>query len=58
MIGEDGVEGVDLQAKDVVQIVKVVQVLGHEVLQPIEAPMAVKHKKACKKVGRVRVSMG
>ena len=40
VIGEDGVERVDLQAEDVVQVVQVVQVLGHQVLEPIEASMA------------------
>ena len=40
VIGEDGVERVDLQAEDVVQVVQVVQVLGHQVLEPIEASVA------------------
>ena len=42
MICEDRVERVDLEAEDVVQIVEVVQVLGHEVFEPIEASMAEK----------------
>ena len=40
VIGEDGVERVDLQAEDVVQVVQVVQVLGHQVLEPIQASVA------------------
>ena len=40
VISEDGVERVDLQAEDVVQVVQVVQVLGHQVLEPIEASVA------------------
>ena len=49
VICEDCVEGVDLKAEDVVQVVKVVQVLGHEVFEPIETSMAEKHDKyACR----------
>ena len=40
VVCEHCVERVDLEAEDVVQIVKVVQVLGHEVLQPVQASMA------------------
>ena len=60
MIGEDGVESVDLEAEDVVQVVKVVEVLGHEVLQPVEAPMAADSMRlelVESKVGRWRVSL-
>ena len=40
VISEDGVERVDLQAEDVVQVVQVVQVLGYKILEPIEASVA------------------
>ena len=40
VIGEYGVERVDLQAEDVVQVVQVVQMLSHQVLEPIKASMA------------------
>ena len=40
MVGEHGVERLDLQAEDVVEVVEVVQVLRHEVLQPTQAAVA------------------
>ena len=40
MVCEHGVERRDLQAQDVVQVVEVVQVLGDEVLQLVQAPVA------------------
>ena len=40
VVGEHGVERLDLQAEDVVEVVEVVQVLRHEVLQPTQAAVA------------------
>ena len=34
MVGQDSVEGVDVQHEDVIDVVEVVQVLSHHVLQP------------------------
>ena len=38
--GEQVVERGDVQAEDVVQVVQVVQVLGHQVGEPVAAPVA------------------
>ena len=33
MVGQDSVEGVDVQHEDIIDVVEVVQVLSHHVLQ-------------------------
>lgn len=40
MVGEHRVERVDVEAEDVVQVVQVVEVLGHKVLQLVQAAVA------------------
>ena len=45
VVGEDRVQRRDVETKDVVQVVKVVQVLRHQVLQPVQAPVAATTKK-------------
>ena len=40
MVGEHGVQGCDLEAEDVVQVVEVIQVFGHKILQTVQAPVA------------------
>ena len=55
MVCEHGVERRDLQAEDVVQVVEVVQVLGDEVLQLVQAPVA--ETKTCESVNICSISV-
>ena len=44
VVGEDSVERCDLEAEDVVQVVQVVKVLGHKILQTVQTSVAEKKK--------------
>ena len=45
VVGEDCVERRDLEAEDVVQVVEVVQMLRHKVLQTVQTPVAAKYER-------------
>ncbi len=45
VIRQHGVQRFDLQAEDIVEVVEVVQMLRHEILEPVQALVAAKNSR-------------